>query len=101
MGHKLVMIFEELCAIYFPEKTEKKFCASVVFEYNKEKEAVIVSIDHNAGLISEKEMLSDISFVIVRRLIDELEQTPVAEGTSTEQYRMTLTVGRGGKQHEN
>ena len=100
-GHKLVMIFEELCAIYFPEKTEKNFCASVVFEYNKEEEAVVLSIDHNAGLISEEDLLSDISFVIVRRLIDELEQTPVAEQAGIAQYRMTLTVKKGGgKQNE-
>ena len=100
-GHKLVMIFEELCAIYFPEKTEKNFCASVVFEYNKEEEAVVLSIDHNAGLISEEDLLSDISFVIVRRLIDELEQTPVAEQAGIAQYRMTLTVKkRGDKQNE-
>ena len=101
-GHKLQMIFEEICAIYFPEKTEKKFCASVVFEYNKEKEAVILSIDHNAGLVSEEEMLSDISFVIVRRLIKELEQTVVSEESGAQQYRMTLTVGKGGgKRNEN
>ena len=100
-GHKLVMIFEELCAIYFPEKTEKNFCASVVFEYNKEEDAVVLSIDHNAGLISEEDLLSDISFVIVRRLIDELEQTPVAEQAGIAQYRMTLTVKKGGgKQNE-
>jgi polar amino acid transport system ATP-binding protein len=101
MGHKLVMVFEELCAIYFPEKTKKSFCASVVFEYNKEKEAVMLSIDHNAGLISEEDMLSDISFVIVRRLVDELEQTLVAEEAGIAQYRMTLTVRKGGsKQNE-
>jgi hypothetical protein len=95
------MIFEELCAIYFPEKTEKNFCASVVFEYNKEEDAVVLSIDHNAGLISEEDLLSDISFVIVRRLIDELEQTPVAEQAGITQYRMTLTVKKGGgKQNE-
>ena len=101
MGHKLVMVFEELCAIYFSEKTGKKFCASVVFEYNKEKEAVMLSIDHNAGLISEEDMLSDISFVIVRRLVDELEQTPAAEEAGSAQYRMTLTVRKGeSKQNE-
>jgi polar amino acid transport system ATP-binding protein len=102
MGHKLVMIFEELCAIYFPEKAEQGFCASIVFEYDKEEDAVMLSIDHNAGLISEEEMLSDISFVIVRRLIDGLEQTLVAEEAGIAQYRMTLTVKKGGsKQNEN
>ena len=61
----------------------------------------MLSIDHNAGLISEEDLLSDISFVIVRRLIDELEQTPVAEQAGIAQYRMTLTVKKGGgKQNE-
>jgi hypothetical protein len=71
-----------------------------VFEYNKEKEAVVLSIDHNAGLISEEEMLSDISFVIVKRLISELEQTAVAEESGIQKYRMTLTIGKGGWKNE-
>ena len=102
MGHKLQMIFEEICAIYFPERTEKDFCATVVFEYSKEKEAVILSIDHNAGLVSDEDLRSDISFVIVGRLINELEQEAVAEETGGERYRMTLTVGKGEeKRNEN
>ena len=101
MGHKLQMVFEELCAIYLPEKAEKKFCATVVFEYNKEKGAVILSIDHNAALVAEEDLLSDISFVIVRRLVDELEQTVVTEASGVEHNRMTLTIGEGGgKQNE-
>jgi hypothetical protein len=39
-------------------------------------------------------MLSDISFVIVRRLINELKQEAVAEEAGGERYRMTLTVGK-------
>jgi hypothetical protein len=102
MGHKLQMVFEELCAIYLPEKAEKKFCATVVFEYNKEKGAVILSIDHNAALVAEEELLSDISFVIVRRLADELEQSAVTDASGVEHYRMTLTIREGGgKQNEN
>lgn len=102
MKHKLQMIFEEICAIYFPRKAEKKFCASVMFEYDKKKEAVILSINHNGGLVSEDELRSDISFVIVRRLINELEQTADAGDSGMERYRMTLTVGNGGgKQNEN
>lgn len=102
MGHKLQMVFEELCAIYLPEKAEKNFCATVVFEYNKEKGAVILSIDHNAALVAEEELLSDISFVIVRRLADELEQSAVTDASGVEHYRMTLTIREGGgKQNEN
>ena len=101
-AHKLQMIFEEICAIYFPERTEKKFSATAVFEYSKEKEAVILSIDHNAGLVSDEDLRSDISFVIVGRLINELEQEAVAEETGGERYRMTLTVGKGEeKRNEN
>jgi polar amino acid transport system ATP-binding protein len=99
--HKLQMIFEELCAIYFPEKAGKPFCASVVFEYSKEKEAVILSIDHNAGFISEEEMSSNISLVIVRRLLNDLEQSVATEESGTEQCHLILTVGKGGsKQNE-
>ena len=75
-------------------KKEKKFCASVVFEYNKEKEAVILSIDHNAGLIAEEEMSSNISLVIVSRLINELKQTVITEEYVAEQYRIVLTIGK-------
>ena len=96
MGHKLQMVFEELCAIYFLEKAGTEFWASVVFEYIKDKKAVIVSIDHNAGLVSEEEILSDISFVIVRRLVNELKQTFIPEQQGAAHYRMTLTVGEGG-----
>jgi polar amino acid transport system ATP-binding protein len=96
-GHKLQMIFEELCAIYFPKKAEKKFCASVVFEYNKEKEAVILSIDHNAGEVSDEEMLSDLSFVIVRRFVGEVSQSVVTEEGGAEKHRMTLTVREEGE----
>ena len=68
------MIFEELCAIYFPEKYGDMFSASAVFEYCKEKDAVLLTIEHNAGIVSDEELQSDLSFVIVRRLADELEQ---------------------------
>ena len=98
MGHKLQMIFEELCAIYFPKRAGENFCASVVFEYNKENEAVILSIDHNAGEVSQEEMLSDLSFVIVRRLVSELDQAVVADESGAQKHRMTLLVREeGGK----
>ena len=96
MAHKLQMIFEELCVICLPEKAENKFCASVTFEYDKDKQAVVLSIDHNAGLVSEEALLSDISFVIVRRLVDELEQSVHTDESGAERYHMTLTVLEGG-----
>lgn len=97
MGHKLQMIFEELCAIYFPKRAGESFCASVVFEYNKENEAVILSIDHNAGEVSQEEMLSDLSFVIVRRLVSELDQTVVEDESGAQKHRMTLIVREEGE----
>lgn len=97
MGHKLQMIFEELCAIYFPKRAGENFCASVVFEYNKENEAVILSIDHNAGEVSQEEMLSDLSFVIVRRLVSELDQTVVEDESGAQKHRMTLIVREEGE----
>lgn len=97
MGHKLQMIFEELCAIYFPKRAGESFCASVVFEYNKENEAVILSIDHNAGEVSQEEMLSDLSFVIVRRLVSELDQTVVEDESGPQKHRMTLIVREEGE----
>ena len=97
MGHKLQMIFEELCAIYFPKRAGESFCASVVFEYNKENEGVILSIDHNAGEVSQEEMLSDLSFVIVRRLVSELDQTVVADEGGAQKHRMTLIVREEGE----
>ena len=97
MGHKLQMIFEELCAIYFPKRAGENFCASVVFEYNKENEAVILSIDHNAGEVSQEEMLSDLSFVIVRRLVSELDQTVVEDEGGAQKHRMTLIVREEGE----
>lgn len=97
MGHKLQMIFEELCAIYFPKRAGESFCASVVFEYNKENEAVILSIDHNAGEVSQEEMLSDLSFVIVRRLVSELNQTVVEDESGAQKHRMTLIVREEGE----
>lgn len=97
MGHKLQMIFEELCAIYFPKRAGESFCASVVFEYNKENEAVILSIDHNAGEVSQEEMLSDLSFLIVRRLVSELDQTVVEDESGAQKHRMTLIVREEGE----
>jgi hypothetical protein len=96
MAHKLQMIFEELCVIYLPEKAENKFCASVTFEYDKDKQAVVLSIDHNDGLVSEEALLSDISFVIVLRLVNELEQSVHTDESGAERYHMTLTVLEGG-----
>jgi hypothetical protein len=53
-------------------------------------------------LVSEEELRSNISFVIVRRLINELEQEAVAEEADGERYQMTLTVGeREEKRNEN
>lgn len=97
MGHKLQMIFEELCAIYFPKRAGESFCASVVFEYNKENEAVILSIDHNAGEVSQEEMLSDLSFLIVRRLVSELDQAVVEDESGAQKHRMTLIVREEGE----
>ena len=97
MGHKLQMIFEELCAIYFPKRAGESFCASVVFEYNKENEAVILSIDHNAGEVSQEEMLSDLSFLIVRRLVSELDQAVVEDEGGAQKHRMTLIVREEGE----
>lgn len=97
MGHKLQMIFEELCAIYFPKRAGESFCASVVFEYNKENEAVILSIDHNAGEVTQEEMLSDLSFIIVRRLVSELDQTVVEDESGAQKHRMTLIVREEGE----
>ena len=62
-----------------------------MFEYNKEKGAVILSIDHNAGLASEEEMRSDISFIIVHRLVDELEQAVVPDGSGSKKSKRAST----------
>ncbi|MBQ2385289.1 MAG: hypothetical protein II292_03685, partial [Clostridia bacterium] len=83
--------------IYFPKRAGESFCASVVFEYNKENEAVILSIDHNAGEVSQEEMLSDLSFLIVRRLVSELDQTVVEDESGAQKHRMTLIVREEGE----
>ena len=102
MAHKLQMVFEELCAIYLPEKAGTNFCARAIFEYCKQKDAVILTIDHNAGAVSDTDMDTDLSFTIVRRIVDELEQTVPTEASDTYTNRMILTMGKGGdKQHEN
>ena len=57
---------------------------------------MLLSIDHNAGLVSEEALLSDISFVIVHRLVNKLEQSVHTDESGAERYHMTLTVLEGG-----
>ena len=46
-------------------------------------------------------MSSNISLVIVRRLLNDLEQSVATEEYGTEQCHLILTVGKGGsKQNE-
>ena len=89
--HKLQMIFEELCVIYLPRKKGADFRASVVFEYREDTDSVVLTIEHNADIVSQEEMESDLSFVIVRRIAEEFTQE-----TACEQNRMILTIGKGG-----
>ena len=95
--HKLQMIFEELCALYFQSDEYGGNCISAVFEHQERNRVIEVTFRHNSEETAADDIQSEISLAILRGFTETFEHSCVQDEDAYT-HKITLVI-REGESH--